>query len=186
MRTLLQRFESEYDLIRFSDATDEIAIKNYLIYSVVKGGKPVYDCLVKDQEQVKDKSLLGYIYSNLNNKDIHNNTVSEYIDNLKEYYKLYNDNDNERIVHESSKTHQKPTRNIIPPTVEMVESYCRERNNGIDATEFCDFYQSKGWFIGKDKMKDWQAAIRTWEKKKGFVYTPPKAQSQSGRKRVLQ
>ena len=186
VRILLERFENKYDLIKFSDKTDEVAIKNYLIYSVVKGGKPVYDCLVKDQEQVKDKSLLGYIYSNLNNKDIHNNTVSEYIDNLKEYYKLYNDNDNERIVHESSKTHQKPIRNIIPPTVEMVESYCRERNNGIDATNFCDFYQSKGWFIGKDKMKDWQAAIRTWEKKKGFVYTPPKAQSQSGRKRVLQ
>lgn len=59
---------------------------------------------------------------------------------------------------------QKPIRNIIPPTVEMVREYCLERNNGIDPEYFCDFYSSKGWLVGKTKMKDWQAAIRNWEK----------------------
>ncbi len=50
-----------------------------------------------------------------------------------------------------------------PPTPEMVQQYCQQRQNGIDANEFVDFYTSKGWMVGKNKMKDWQAAVRTWE-----------------------
>jgi hypothetical protein len=53
---------------------------------------------------------------------------------------------------------------FIPPNVEEVESYCSERGNGIDAQSFIDFYESKGWMIGKNKMKDWKAAVRTWER----------------------
>lgn len=50
------------------------------------------------------------------------------------------------------------------PTLEEVESYCKERNNGIDASTFIDFYESKGWKVGKTPMKDWKACIRTWER----------------------
>ena len=53
---------------------------------------------------------------------------------------------------------------FIPPTVEEVQAYCNERKNGIDANEFIDFYISKGWMIGKNKMKDWKASVRTWER----------------------
>lgn len=53
---------------------------------------------------------------------------------------------------------------FIPPSVEEVEQYCLERNNNIDAQSFIDFYESKGWMIGKNKMKDWKAAVRTWER----------------------
>ena len=52
-----------------------------------------------------------------------------------------------------------------PPTVEEVRSYCEERKNGIDPEAFCDFYTSKGWKVGKDSMKDWKAAVRTWERR---------------------
>ena len=55
---------------------------------------------------------------------------------------------------------------FIPPTIEQVEEYCETRNNGISAQEFVDFYSSKGWMIGKNKMKDWKAAVRTWESKR--------------------
>jgi hypothetical protein len=55
-------------------------------------------------------------------------------------------------------------KNTIPPTLEMVTAYCIERNNRIDPQEFIDSYTAKGWMIGKNKMKDWQASIRTWEK----------------------
>ena len=55
-------------------------------------------------------------------------------------------------------------KNTIPPTLEMVEKYCNERHNNIDAQNFVDFYTSKGWKIGKEKMKDWQASVRTWER----------------------
>lgn len=61
----------------------------------------------------------------------------------------------------------KEERNIIPPTLEMVKKYCAERNNNINPDAFIDHYQARGW-IPKGyttKMKDWQAAVRTWEKK---------------------
>lgn len=51
-----------------------------------------------------------------------------------------------------------------PPDPQEVQKYCDERQNGLNGQEFCDFYESKGWLIGKNKMKDWQAAVRTWEK----------------------
>ena len=53
---------------------------------------------------------------------------------------------------------------FIPPTVEEVRAYCTERNNTVDANSFIDFYESKGWYVGKNKMKDWKAAVRTWER----------------------
>lgn len=55
---------------------------------------------------------------------------------------------------------------FTPPSPDEVQQYCDERHNGIVGSEFCDFYASKGWMIGKAKMKDWKAAIRTWERKR--------------------
>ncbi len=52
------------------------------------------------------------------------------------------------------------------PTLKDVETYCRQRGNDVDAQKFIDFYTAKNWMIGKNKMKDWQAAVRTWEKNK--------------------
>ena len=49
------------------------------------------------------------------------------------------------------------------PTISEVESYCLERKNNIEAESFINFYDSKGWMVGKNKMKDWRACIRTWE-----------------------
>lgn len=62
---------------------------------------------------------------------------------------------------------------FIPPTPEEVNAYCKKRNNGIDGTEFVDFYTSKGWMVGKNKMKDWQAAVRTWERSSNRTAPPP-------------
>lgn len=52
---------------------------------------------------------------------------------------------------------------FTPPTVDEVRAYCQERGNNIDPQRFVDFYESKGWFVGKNKMKDWKAAVRNWE-----------------------
>ena len=65
---------------------------------------------------------------------------------------------------ERRKQHNNNTVRFIPPYVDMVREYCIERNNSVDAQAFVDFYSSKGWMIGKNKMKDWKAAVRTWEK----------------------
>lgn len=53
---------------------------------------------------------------------------------------------------------------FAPPTVDEVFSYCVERKNNVDPQRFVDFYTSKGWMVGKSKMKDWKAAVRHWEK----------------------
>lgn len=72
------------------------------------------------------------------------------------------------------------SKRFIPPTIDEVTYYCQERNNGIDAQRFIDFYSARGWIIGKNKMKDWRAAVRTWEgknkqdnKKDDIVWTRP-------------
>ena len=163
VKVLLDRFQNKYDVIRYSFVTGEIAIKNYLKHSIIKGGKPVYDCLLKEAKMVDDRSLLSYIYNSLSNKQIDNITVIDFLNYIekeisnKEINNNNNDNDNERIVDESSKR-------FIPPTVDMVSEYCLERKNSVDPEEFVDFYTSKGWLIGKNKMKDWKAAVRTWER----------------------
>jgi hypothetical protein len=53
---------------------------------------------------------------------------------------------------------------FTPPTVEEVSAYCQERKNGVDAQRFVDYYSSNGWKVGKNAMKDWKAAVRTWER----------------------
>jgi len=55
-------------------------------------------------------------------------------------------------------------KNFIVPKVIEIKDYCLLRDNGINAEQFYDFYQSKGWMVGKTKMKDWKAAIRNWER----------------------
>ena len=64
---------------------------------------------------------------------------------------------------------------FVKPTVEEIKAYCTERNNGIDAQSFFDFYQSKGWKVGNTPMKDWRACVRTWERKNKETVTPVNA-----------
>ena len=59
---------------------------------------------------------------------------------------------------------EKRINKFIAPTPDDVILYCQERKNNVDAQKFFDFYESKGWMVGKNKMKDWKAAVRTWEK----------------------
>ena len=55
-------------------------------------------------------------------------------------------------------------RRFTPPTIQEVMDYCKERGNNVDPERFVDFYSSKGWKVGNQPMKDWKAAVRTWEK----------------------
>jgi len=64
---------------------------------------------------------------------------------------------------------QEPKKNkakrFTPPTVDEVAAYCRQRNNGIDPQKFVDHYKTNDWKRGNTKIKDWQACVRTWEKR---------------------
>lgn len=64
---------------------------------------------------------------------------------------------------------------FAPPTTENVIGYCREMGYSVDASRFIDFYESKGWMVGKNKMKDWKAAVRNWARQdKGALDKPKK------------
>lgn len=52
---------------------------------------------------------------------------------------------------------------FIKPTIQEVRDYCKERKNSVNPSRFVDFYEAKGWKIGKNTMKDWRSAVRTWE-----------------------
>jgi len=53
---------------------------------------------------------------------------------------------------------------FVPPTLEEVSGYCFERNNHVDPQKFIDYYTANGWKVGRNKMIDWRAAVRTWER----------------------
>lgn len=55
------------------------------------------------------------------------------------------------------------------PSLEDVRAYCISRSNKVDPEQFYNFYESKGWVVGKSPMKDWRAAVRTWEKREKEV-----------------
>lgn len=61
---------------------------------------------------------------------------------------------------------------FAPPTLDEVQAYISERGSSVDAQRFIDFYASKGWMVGKNPMKDWKAAVRTWEKRDNYETAP--------------
>ena len=93
---LLDRFENKYNLIRYSYGTNEIAIKNFLKHSVIKGGKPVADCLEMEEANVKNKDLVLYIVNHLQDEETLLNTVKAFIEKMKvKYGFIKNDNEND-------------------------------------------------------------------------------------------
>lgn len=78
---------------------------------------------------------------------------------------------------------KKKTPRFVPPTVEEVRQYCRDNGYSVDAQRFVDFYECKGWMVGKNKMKNWKAAVRTWVKKdkEGVKTDEPREPTNSAR-----
>ncbi len=180
VKVLLERFENKYGVITYSKATNEVAIMNFLRHSIVKGGAPVRDCLIKEMKAVKNRDLIDRVFLHIKGYEGLNETVKNIIAEYEEkngilHYcnEKQNDNDNENdndvSYHDSyndsfNKSSKPKAKRFKPPTIEEVKAYCKERNNHVDAQRFVDFYEAKGWMLGKNKMKDWKAAVRTWER----------------------
>jgi len=81
---------------------------------------------------------------------------------IKEKLKDNNTRDNNTSINKKENIKRKI---FEKPTIEEIDLYCKDRNNNISAEMFYDFYESKDWYVGKNKMKDWKACIRTWEKR---------------------
>lgn len=104
-RALLERFEKKHKVLLFSKATNEVAIKNFLRHSIVKGGAPVRDCLVKELKKVKNRDLIAYVFSHVKKYDDLNETVKNIIveyeetnGELRYCNEKDNDNDNDNDV----------------------------------------------------------------------------------------
>ena len=67
-------------------------------------------------------------------------------------------------IHSSAKSTTTKRKRFEKPSISDIKQYCIERNNNVDAQHFYDHYESNGWKVGKNSMKDWKAAVRTWEK----------------------
>lgn len=97
-----------------------------------------------------------------------NNTVRSTVE--KEVKTEVNDTVESSAIYKQNKNNKKKDTNVskesrfIPPTLQEVQAYCQERGNKVDAEQFIDFYAAKGWMVGKNKMKDWKACVRTWER----------------------
>jgi hypothetical protein len=175
---LLERFEHKYGIICYNPDTCEVAIRNYLRHGIVSGGTPVLAQLHKDAAVIKDRSLLEYVLEA--NQANPNQTVREFVlavqgdgtngdgngDGNGNGY-VYGDScpNRSRIVPDSQtdKNNSKHTKFSVP-TVDEVRAYCTERNNRIDAERFVDYYTANGWKVGRNPMKNWKAAVHTWEK----------------------
>lgn len=74
------------------------------------------------------------------------------------------ESESESEIKETPKGVKKSSR-FSPPTVDDIKSYCEQSGHSVDAQRFFDFYESKGWMVGRNKMKDWRAAVRNWARR---------------------
>lgn len=121
---LLDRFERKYDLLRYSKDTQEVAIKNYLKHSIVKGGKPVLDLLNKELAQVKNKDLVAYVFKELSEDSNLNLTVSSLINSYKEINNdngNKNDNENDNENDNDNEDSFLVTERIVQPTYTQIK-----------------------------------------------------------------
>ena len=70
----------------------------------------------------------------------------------------------EKEIDSSAKSTTTKRKRFEKPTLSEIKEYCIERNNNVNAEQFYDYYESNGWKVGKNSMKDWKAAVRTWER----------------------
>lgn len=87
-------------------------------------------------------------------KEVKNIRIKEYKNNISS---LRSD-----IFQENSEIEK--TKKFVKPSIQEIQFYCLERSNTVNPDKFFDFYESKGWKVGSSPMKDWRAAVRTWEK----------------------
>ncbi len=96
-----------------------------------------------------------------NSKDSRDSRESQAMAKMPVYVNV-NVNENEKDIPE--KKYKRKEVRFTQPTLDEVRAYCQERHNSVDPEQFIDFYISKGWMVGKNPMKDWKAAVRTWER----------------------
>lgn len=154
INVLLDRFSRVYEVIKYNYETQEIAILNYLKWSIVRGGKPVEDCIKADMEKVKDKSLITFVYDHLTSNDV-NKTVT--LENIFTYIEEnFNEEKPKEPKAEATKHKHGEYKNVLLTDEEHEKLLAME--NGDRAIEYLSEYiELKGY-----KAKSHYLAIRKW------------------------
>ena len=165
IENLIKRFVEVHDVIRYDAITNEILLLNWHKHNWTKSDK-YRKGLEKHIKAVKSSHFKAYLLE-VFERGVENEEES---DTVSIPYPYPTDTANtlsipisNTISNTNNKNKRsKPERNQIPPTKEMVQAYISAQGYEVDASQFMDFYESKGWLVGKSKMKDWQAAVRSW------------------------
>lgn len=116
--------------------------------------------MIDNQRQSYENKVTGAAKAREKRTDINNNNID--IKNNQNDIKLISTQ--EKIRKEKIREDKITTMRFTPPSIEEVKAYCNERGNNVDPQTFVDFYEAKGWMVGSNRMKDWRACVRTWEK----------------------
>lgn len=193
VKALLERFEKKYRIIIYSSDTKEIAVKNFLRHSIIKGGAPVRDCLIKEMKNVKDKDLITAVFAHIKGYEDLNETVKKLIAEYEEKNgELHycnekenvndndNDNDNDVSLYKSSNdtvdesfkpTPKKPVKhkygeynNVLLTDAELEKL----KSEYVDVEERIERLSSYIASVGKS-YKSHYATIRNWARKDSEV-----------------
>lgn len=157
-KAYFQYYETFENLVqKFKTAEEREKFRGYIINYGLHGEEPT--------EELSEAMTIGF------------EVVKELIDDQIHRREINRANrEKKKIKTETSATEpeqkKEETKKFKKPTVEEVQEYCQERKNNVNATQFINFYESKGWKIGNQSMKDWKAAVRTWEQRSQIPNTP--------------
>ena len=166
---ILDRFNNTHRIIQYDKETKELYVTNWHKYNWTKSEKILKPILsaYKAIKSEKFKASIGKIINEIYGED----TVSIWYQYPIDTTDTVTDTDTDTVTDnvtdndtDTNNNNRAKTPRFIPPTVDEVKDYCWERMNNVDAQRFVDFYESKGWMVGKNKMKDWKAAVRNWER----------------------
>lgn len=150
---LLERMCEVHRVIVYSKDTKEVLIVNWHKYNWTKSEKFRVP-LEKEIQNVKNVDFKAFLEGLFNG-----------IDTVSIPYKY--GSDTTVTVTDTVTVSNTNNKRFVKPTVEEVKTYCQEKGYNIDADRFVNFYESKGWLVGKTPMKDWKAAVRNWASNSG-------------------
>lgn len=143
--------------VQYKEGTKQISDRHIRLATPIKEilGTPIKKSLIPSQRKVKDPIKEMFKDNNTINNTV-NNTINMGETSSPDVYK------EKKVVVKAKKT----VKRFVPPTLQEVIDYCNETQAGIDPLGFWNFYESKDWMVGKNKMKKWHAAVGTWKANK--------------------
>ena len=153
IKKLMKRMEYDLNVIRYSDKTNEVLILNWHKYNWNTSPK-VLKSVETVASYIKDKEFRTFITSLLGGKKI---PYPYHIPSCR-----YGMDTSVSVSVSDSVSVSVKNKKSIPPTKEEIDDYCREKGYTFNTDRFYDYYESNGWKVGKNPMKDWRAAVRSW------------------------